>query len=137
MTYAGLGNLLGAEQSGFIADLGYETYQKILKEAVTELRTEEFADVMADTPEDQQDFVADCAIESDMELLLPASYVPQESERISLYQELDSIERESDLDALKSVCATVSARFRLWRASCCASPDCAAWHVASVWRRWF
>lgn len=97
----GAGNLLGAEQSGFIADLGYETYQKILKEAVTELRTEEFADVMADTPEDQQDFVADCAIESDMELLLPASYVPQESERISLYQELDSIERESDLDAFE------------------------------------
>ena len=97
----GAGNLLGAEQSGFIADLGYETYQKILKEAVTELRTEEFSEVMADTPEEQQDYVADCTIESDMELLLPASYVPQESERIALYQELDSIERESDLDAFE------------------------------------
>ena len=95
----GAGNLLGAEQSGFIADLGYETYQKILKEAVTELRTEEFADMsdrLAKTDEETE-FVADCVIESDLELLLPADYVPQESERIALYQELDSIEREKDL----------------------------------------
>ncbi len=97
----GAGNLLGAEQSGFIADLGYETYQKILKEAVTELRTEEFAELdKADRIDEQeQDFVADCVIESDMELLLPADYVPTESERISLYQELDGIEREIDLKA--------------------------------------
>ncbi len=95
----GAGNLLGAEQSGFIADLGYETYQKILKEAVTELRTEEFADIdKSDRLEGtDEEFVADCVIESDMELLLPADYVPTESERISLYQELDGIERETDL----------------------------------------
>lgn len=101
----GAGNLLGAEQSGFIADLGYETYQKILKEAVTELRTEEFSDLdVADAADAQQetDYVADCVIESDLELLLPADYVPQESERISLYQELDSIEREIDLQGFKS-----------------------------------
>ena len=98
----GAGNLLGAEQSGFIADLGYETYQKILQEAVTELRTEEFAGQPTQNPEEEQDFVADCVIESDMELLLPARYVPQESERIALYQELDSIERELDLQAFKS-----------------------------------
>lgn len=91
----GAGNLLGAEQSGFIADLGYETYQRILKEAVTELRTEEFHEEFAG--EEQQEFVADCQIESDMELLLPADYVPQDRERIALYQELDSIERELDL----------------------------------------
>ncbi len=103
----GAGNLLGAEQSGFIADLGYETYQKILKEAVTELRTEEFADAMkADTAVDGEndgadDFVADCTVETDLELLLPALYVPQESERISLYRELDSIERELDLRAFR------------------------------------
>ncbi len=96
----GAGNLLGAEQSGFIADLGYETYQKILKEAVTELRTEEFSD-MADMPAEDTEYVADCVIESDMELLLPASYVPQESERIALYQRLDSIERELDLKEFK------------------------------------
>ncbi len=102
----GAGNLLGAEQSGFIADLGYETYQKILKEAVTELRTQEFADTMTastDTVGDgatgADDFVADTTVESDLELLLPADYVPQESERISLYRELDSIERQDDLEA--------------------------------------
>ena len=100
----GAGNLLGAEQSGFIADLGYETYQKILKEAVTELRTEEFSDLsQADRLDGEEtDFVADCVIESDMELLLPADYVPTESERIALYQELDGIERELDLQAFKS-----------------------------------
>lgn len=95
----GAGNLLGAEQSGFIADLGYETYQRILQEAVTELRTEEFAETFADQDEENQSFVADCAIESDMELLLPAEYVPQDRERIALYQELDSIQRELDLRA--------------------------------------
>ncbi len=98
----GAGNLLGAEQSGFIADLGYETYQKILKEAVTELRTEEFSDVVtSDTPADETEYVADCVIESDLELLFPATYVPGESERIALYQELDSIEREMDLRAFR------------------------------------
>jgi len=103
----GAGNLLGAEQSGFIADLGYETYQKILKEAVMELKTEEFGGVLtADTntvPQDdgEPEYVADCVIESDLELLLPSWYVPQESERISLYQELDSIERELDLKAFR------------------------------------
>ncbi|MDE6343354.1 MAG: transcription-repair coupling factor, partial [Muribaculaceae bacterium] len=99
----GAGNLLGAEQSGFIADLGYETYQKILKEAVTELRTQEFADVLPDKSDiNPDDFVTDCVIESDMELLFPFDYVPQESERISLYQELDNIEKETDLQAFKS-----------------------------------
>ncbi len=97
----GAGNLLGAEQSGFIADLGYETYQKILREAVTELRTEEFADVEQDQQQETE-YVADCVIESDMELLLPADYVPTESERIALYQELDGIERELDLKAFAS-----------------------------------
>ncbi len=96
----GAGNLLGAEQSGFIADLGYETYQKILREAVTELRTEEFPDVETDD-QAETDYVADCVIESDMELLLPPDYVPTESERIALYQELDGIERELDLRAFR------------------------------------
>ena len=98
----GAGNLLGAEQSGFIADLGYETYQKILKEAVLEIRNEEFAEVFEDEDEDKQEYVSDCAIESDMELLFPANYVPTDSERISLYRELDSIEREIDLQSFKA-----------------------------------
>ena len=90
----GAGNLLGAEQSGFIADLGYETYQKILREAVLELKTEEFADTFADEHnEDEKSYVSDCTIESDLEILFPATFVPQESERILLYQELDNMER--------------------------------------------
>lgn len=99
----GAGNLLGAEQSGFIADLGYETYQRILKEAVTELRTQEFSDTFTtdDNSGDEKEFVADCTIESDLELLLPATYVPQESERIALYRELDSIERETELQEFR------------------------------------
>ncbi len=108
----GAGNLLGAEQSGFIADLGYETYQRILKEAVTELRTQEFPDLVATPgkddaprsaePVEEFEFVADTTIESDMELLLPPTYVPHDSERIALYRELDAIERETDLLAFRS-----------------------------------
>jgi len=95
----GAGNLLGAEQSGFIADLGYETYQKILREAVAELRTEEFADVAKASVDTfaSDEFVTDCTIESDLELMLPYDYVPQEGERIALYKELDSIESEQAL----------------------------------------
>ena len=105
----GAGNLLGAEQSGFIADLGYETYQKILKEAVLELKTEEFSDVFDDEKkqklaidEEEISYVADCTVETDMELYLPQDYVPQESERINLYQELDNMERETDVMAFRS-----------------------------------
>lgn len=101
MDIRGAGNLLGAEQSGFIADLGYETYQKILKEAVLELRTEEFADTFADGASqdgnEQQEFVNDCAIDTDLELMFPAVYVPQENERITLYRELDAMETEAEV----------------------------------------
>ena len=97
----GAGNLLGAEQSGFIADLGYETYQKVLKEAMLELSTEEFADTFSDSKasnaDDDTAYVSDCVIDTDLELMLPADYVPQEGERISLYQELDNMERETDV----------------------------------------
>jgi transcription-repair coupling factor (superfamily II helicase) len=109
----GAGNLLGAEQSGFIADLGYETYQKILKEAVIELKTQEFADELADekdkNPVDTDtEFVSDTSIESDLELLIPAWYVPQESERINLYRTLDSIE---DDDKIKEFASHLEDRF--------------------------
>ena len=98
----GAGNLLGAEQSGFIADLGYETYQKILRESVIELKTEEFGDTFTDeNAGKEEEFVADCTIESDMELRIPAEYVPQEGERISLYQELDNMERLSDVESFR------------------------------------
>lgn len=102
----GAGNLLGAEQSGFIADLGYEAYQRILHEAVTELRTEEFAGVLTSdaalSPDGEQEYVAETTIETDLELLFPFDYVPTEAERINLYRELDNIEREADLQAFRS-----------------------------------
>lgn len=97
----GAGNMLGAEQSGFIADLGYETYQKILKEAVEELKTEEFADLYRDE-ERGENYVEDCIIESDMELLFPNDYIENVSERISLYQELDNMERDTEIERFKA-----------------------------------
>ncbi len=100
----GAGNMLGAEQSGFIADLGYDTYQKILKEAVVELKTTEFADLFVEknvaggSENSGIDYVNDCNVESDMELLFPNEYVPGSGERMLLYRELDGIEKESDLN---------------------------------------
>lgn len=105
----GAGNLLGAEQSGFIADLGYEAYQKILKESVIELKTEEFADTFTDVAAGkEEEFTADCTIESDLELRLPAEYVPQENERITLYRRLDNME---NLDRLSEFRAELRDRF--------------------------
>ena len=98
----GAGNLLGAEQSGFIADLGYETYQKILGEAVHELKTNEFADlIMGEAGDDGkisgEGFVEECAVESDLELLFPDEYIPTSSERMLVYRELDSLESDEEL----------------------------------------
>ena len=99
----GAGNLLGAEQSGFIADLGYEAYQKILKESVLELKTEEFAEEFDElNAGKEEEFVADCTIESDLELRLPPDYVPQESERISLYQQLDNMETPAQIEEFRN-----------------------------------
>lgn len=105
----GAGNLLGAEQSGFIADLGYETYQKILKEAVLELKTQEFADTFeAQQTEESQisghevEYVNDCTIDTDLELFFPPTYVPQESERITLYRELDNMETDKEVDEFEA-----------------------------------
>lgn len=103
----GAGNLLGAEQSGFMEDLGYETYQKILNQAVTELKNDEFSDMYEDEMAEGKtftgdDFVEDCAIESDLEMYLPDQYVPSSSERMLLYRELDNIQTDADLDAYRS-----------------------------------
>ena len=112
----GAGNLLGAEQSGFMEDLGYETYQKILKQAVVELRNEEFQDLQEEQLSDMQnvangssgahvseniEFVDDCTIESDLQMYFPDSYVPGSSERMLLYRELDNIMTDKDLEAYK------------------------------------
>lgn len=97
----GAGNMLGAEQSGFIADLGYETYQKILEEAVDELKAEEFADLYSNATENRPDtgseYVRETYIESDLELMFPPTYIPHDSERVSLYRELDKMEEERDI----------------------------------------
>ena len=97
----GAGNMLGAEQSGFIADLGYETYQKILEEAVDELKSDEFADLYADSDNGKRDsgseYIRETHIESDLELMFPPTYIPNDSERVSLYRELDNMEEERDI----------------------------------------
>jgi len=98
----GAGNMLGAEQSGFIADLGYETYQKILEEAVSELKTDEFANLYASEESAERPLVRDTFIESDLELYFPQTYIPNDSERISIYRELDEIEDEDNLAAFIS-----------------------------------
>lgn len=92
----GAGNLLGAEQSGFINDIGFETYHKILDEAIMELKENEFKDLF-EKPEEEKKYVRECAIESDLEILLPNEYVDSSAERISLYNELDHIETEEGL----------------------------------------
>ena len=102
----GAGNLLGAEQSGFIADLGYETYQKILAEAVAELKNEEFADLYAAELEKPQAlsgdlFVDDCSVECDLHAYFPEDYVPGASERMLLYRELDGIADPEQLAAFR------------------------------------
>ena len=102
----GAGNLLGAEQSGFIADIGYETYQKIMRQAIAELRAEGL-DVAGLTDEEaeavkQDTYIDDAVIDIDMLAELPDSYVRQPAEKLRLYRELDSIHREEDLVAFES-----------------------------------
>ena len=116
----GAGNLLGAEQSGFISDLGYETYQKILNEAMAELRNEETVPDLSEEGERPSNasvrkgpslseeagesllYVSDCTLESDLEMYFPDQYVPSDSERMLLYRELDHIRDDKELDAYRS-----------------------------------
>lgn len=104
----GAGNMLGAEQSGFITDLGYETYQKILNEAVAELKENEFTELFADDDRDEsgvvrgEKFVTEANVESDIQAYFPEEYVPDSGERMSLYRELDSLTRPQQLDEYRS-----------------------------------
>jgi transcription-repair coupling factor (superfamily II helicase) len=105
----GAGNLLGGEQSGFIADIGFETYHRILDEAVQELKHEEFKELFAQKDSEEAakaflhtKFVTDCNVETDMEMRLPESYVNSISERMSLYRELDNIENDDELTRFES-----------------------------------
>ena len=97
----GAGNMLGAEQSGFIADLGYETYQKILSQAVTELKNDEFSEIYKEEIKSGEmtgeDFVDDCTVESDIEMYFPDQWVPTDSERMLLYRELDNLKTDDEL----------------------------------------
>lgn len=102
----GAGNLLGSEQSGFMEDLGYETYQKILSQAVTELKNEEFNDLYQEEMKEGEqltgdDFVDDCAVDSDLEMYFPDSYVPGSAERMLLYRELDHLGRDEEVEAFR------------------------------------
>lgn len=101
----GAGNMLGGEQSGFIAEIGLEMYQKILEEAVRELKRTEFADLFADEIKKELDYVTDCAIDTDLEILIPDAYVESITERLSLYTTLDGLEKDEDLRAFHEMLA--------------------------------
>jgi len=99
----GAGNLLGGEQSGFITDIGFEMYQKILNEAMRELRQNEFKDLFEeDNSVDNNEFVTDCVLETDLELLIPDTYINNVTERLIIYQNLDNTNDKSDLARFES-----------------------------------
>jgi transcription-repair coupling factor (superfamily II helicase) len=98
----GAGNLLGAEQSGFINEIGYTTYQKILKEAIQELKENEFKEVFQEELSDKKNYVEDVIIETDEEMLIPDDYVTNIQERLNLYTELDTIEDEDGIKAFRA-----------------------------------
>jgi transcription-repair coupling factor (superfamily II helicase) len=93
----GAGNLLGGEQSGFMAEIGFEMYQKILDEAIRELKRSEFKELFREEISKQDDFVQDCTIDTDLEILIPDDYVESITERLSLYQRLDNCDTETEL----------------------------------------
>jgi transcription-repair coupling factor (superfamily II helicase) len=94
----GAGNMLGGEQSGFIADIGFEMYHKILDEAIRELKSTDFKDVFADEINRKQDYVSDCTIDTDLEILIPDTYVESITERLSLYTQIDNVKDNEELE---------------------------------------
>jgi transcription-repair coupling factor (superfamily II helicase) len=99
----GAGNMLGGEQSGFISEIGFEMYQKILNEAIDELRENEFKSLFDDRNTDSLlNYVKDCVLETDLEVRIPDDYVNNVAERLSLYQEMDSLKNEEELEAFSS-----------------------------------
>ncbi|HJS56217.1 MAG TPA: TRCF domain-containing protein, partial [Chitinophagaceae bacterium] len=96
----GAGNLLGGEQSGFMAEIGFEMYQKILDESIRELKRSEFKELFKEEISKQDDFVQDCTIDTDLEILIPDDYVESITERLSLYQRLDNCETENELQLM-------------------------------------
>jgi transcription-repair coupling factor (superfamily II helicase) len=99
----GAGDILGAEQSGFISEIGFEMYQKILDEAIQELKESDFGALFKEEIEERRKiWVSDCQIDTDLELLIPDAYVTNISERLLLYKELDNLENEDDLIRFES-----------------------------------
>ncbi|MCH5596791.1 hypothetical protein MKP09_02065 [Niabella ginsengisoli] len=96
----GAGNLLGGEQSGFMAEIGFEMYQKILDESIRELKRTEFKDLFKEEISKQDDYVHDCTIDTDLEILIPDAYVENITERLSLYQRLDNCENDEELNEM-------------------------------------
>jgi len=101
MDIRGAGNLLGAEQSGFIAEIGYETYHKILDETIRELKQTEFKDLYKEELEKKQDFVRECQVDTDVEMLIPDEYVKNINERLNLYTELSNTKDEQALQKFR------------------------------------
>jgi transcription-repair coupling factor (superfamily II helicase) len=97
----GAGNLLGGEQSGFMAEIGFEMYQKILDESIRELKRSDFKELFKEEISKQDDFVQDCMIDTDLEILIPDNYVESSTERLSLYQRLDNCESETELQRME------------------------------------
>ncbi|HET6996861.1 MAG TPA: TRCF domain-containing protein, partial [Chitinophagaceae bacterium] len=98
----GAGNLLGGEQSGFMAEIGFEMYQKILDESIRELKRTDFKELFKEEISRQDDFVQDCTIDTDLEILIPDEYVESITERLSLYQRLDNSETDEELAEMKA-----------------------------------
>ena len=98
----GAGNILGAEQSGFISEVGYDMYHKILNEAIEELKESDFADLFAAEAEEKKEYVRECTIETDLEVLLPDDYITSGTERLVLYKELNDLTTDEELAAYRS-----------------------------------
>lgn len=96
----GAGNLLGAEQSGFISEIGFDMYQKILQEAIEELKESDFKELYAEELE-KKDFVKDCQLETDLEILIPDEYISNIAERLTIYREMDELEDEAQIELYK------------------------------------
>ena len=111
----GAGNILGAEQSGFISEVGYDMYHKILNEAIEELKETDFRDLFAAEAEEKKEYVHECTIETDLEVLLPDDYVTSGTERLLLYKELNDIGLNSQLPTANSQLPTLDSQLAAYR----------------------
>jgi transcription-repair coupling factor (superfamily II helicase) len=133
----GAGNLLGGEQSGFIAEIGFEMYHKILDEAIRELKRKEFRDLYKEEIQQEDDFVSDCTIDTDLEILIPDSYVESITERLTLYTRLDNCDNEADLQAFhaewKTALAPSPHRWKICLEQCVAAAWPLRWALRRCW----